>query len=38
MNETIRKTIQVVAAIIFDEQGRIFATQDAAGGIKARDS
>ncbi len=27
MNEPVRKTIQVVAAVIFDEQGRIFATQ-----------
>ena len=34
MNETIRKTIQVVAAVIFDEQGRIFATQRGYGEWK----
>ena len=34
MNETIRKTIEVVAAVIFDEQGRIFATQRGYGDWK----
>ena len=34
MNETIRKTIKVVAAVIFDEQGRIFATQRGYGEWK----
>lgn len=34
MNETTRKIIEVVAAVIFDEQGRIFATQRGYGEWK----
>ena len=34
MNETTRKIIEVVAAGIFDEQGRIFATQRGYGEWK----
>lgn len=34
MSDTIRKTIEVVAAVIFDAQGRIFATQRGYGEWK----
>ncbi|MBR1878334.1 MAG: (deoxy)nucleoside triphosphate pyrophosphohydrolase [Paludibacteraceae bacterium] len=34
MEQTVRKTIEVVAAVIFDAQGRIFATQRGYGEWK----